>query len=142
MIFPARYWLFGIGALMLLLGVQSNRLDHTKGDLKTANANLTAARTALIDPKTRATWQSQYLTCHASEANLLGAVEAGNAASAAMKADTDARAKMLADGLQQARRGRAGAEARASALLTRPPAGIDACARAEAARDAVIRSLR
>lgn len=79
--------------------------------------------------------------CHSNVTGLQGSVDAQNAATAALKADGDRRAKMLADGLQQARQGRAGAEARAAALLTHPAVGIDACARAAAARVAVLRAL-
>lgn len=120
----------GIAVLLALaLGWQTMQLAAVRSHLKVADAAAAALYRNLE-------------TCKANTATLSEAVASQNAATEAMRAETDARAKMLADGLQQARRGRAGAEARASALLTRPPAGIDACARAEAARDAVIRSLQ
>lgn len=78
--------------------------------------------------------------CHLNAATLSQAVAAQNASVDAMKADSDRRARMLADGLQQAREGRASAEARAARLL-RPVPGVDACARAVAARAAVLGSL-
>lgn len=141
-LFLARYWkLIGVGVLVVALAV-------TVGLLRRSDANLKTARAALLNPATGKTWQSEAMglyrdleICKGNTLRLETAVASQNAATEAMRAESDARAKMLADGLQQARRGRAGAEARASALLTHPPVGIDACARAEAARDAVIRSL-
>lgn len=81
-------------------------------------------------------------TCHANGQALETSLAAQNASIAAAKADGDRRAQMLADGLQQARAGRASAEQRAAKLVSHPPAGIDACARSEAARLAVLESLR
>lgn len=103
----------------------------------------------ITDPVTHAKWKDEATqaqrdlgTCHGSLTTTLASLDAQNAAVDAAKADGDRRAKMLADGLADARKGRAGAEAAASRLLTHPPTGIDACARSEAAREAVLRALR
>lgn len=85
--------------------------------------------------------QANLDTCHANVDGLMKSVAVQNAAIDLAKAEGDRRAKMLADGLSEARRGRAGAEARAAGLLSHPPVGVDACARSEAAREAVLRSL-
>lgn len=85
--------------------------------------------------------QSQLRTCQANTRGLQASIATQNAATDALKADSDRRAKVLADGLSEARKGRASAEARAAGLL-RPVLGVDACARAVAAREAVLGSLQ
>jgi hypothetical protein len=138
-----RGWAMGGAALLLVFGgVQTLRLGHAKGDLS-------EARQALLNPVTHKTWQSEAKrdaaalgTCHASVTTLEGSLASQNAAVASLGVESARRTKMLADGLEQARKGRASAEARAAGLLKRPPAGIDACARSEAARRAVLESLK
>lgn len=99
------------------------------------------AKDQIHERKAVAAVQTQLDTCHGNVAGLQASVAAQNAAVDAAKAEGDRRAKMLADGLSEARRGRAGAEARAAGLLSHGPVGVDACARAEAAREAVLRAL-
>lgn len=80
-------------------------------------------------------------TCHANVTGLQAAITAQNAAVDAARADSDRRAQMLSDGLKEARRGEASVKARAAGLLAHPAVGVDACARAVSAREAVLRSL-
>lgn len=122
--------------------VQTLRLHHAKDDLS-------AARSALVDPITKKTWESEekrdgpdLKTCHESLTASLDTQDRQSASILAAKADGDRRAKALADGLVLARKGRASAEERAGRLLKVGPVGIDACARSEAARLAVLESLR
>ena len=135
--------LAGLG-FALALGfslVQTARLHHAKSDLATA-------RQALRNPVTHATWESEakrdavdLKTCRLNNATLSQAVTDQNAATEALRADTERRAKMLSDGLLQARKGRAGAEEEARRLLA-GSAGFDSCSRAVEAREAVLRGLK
>lgn len=124
------YIMVGLAVLALLTGI------YFKGKADQHGSDQIHERKAV------AAVQRDLDTCHANGQALETSLAAQNASIAAAKADGDRRAQMLADGLQQARAGRASAEQRAAKLVSHPPAGIDACARSEAARLAVLESLR
>lgn len=125
-----KYLLAGLAVVLLIVGFAAwqRSVQH--------------ASDMIHERKAVAAVQANLDTCHANNDALMKSVAVQNAAVEAARAEGDRRAKMLADGLSEARRGRAGAEARAAGLLAHGPVGVDACARAEAARDAVLRSLQ
>lgn len=134
-----KYVLIGLACLALIFGFALHE-RHSQAakdapwitDSATGKKWKTEAEASALDLK----------TCHSSLTATLASLDAQNAAVEALRVDGDRRAKMLSDGLQAARTGRAGAEARAAALLKNGPVGVDACARSEAARAAVLRSLQ
>jgi hypothetical protein len=114
------------GAIALLLGV------YLKGRADAA---------AAWRPKVEAA-KRDLASCQANRRSLEASVAAQNAA-LAEKSQQDA--QRLADAskaVTAASQDRAGAEARANRLLTSPTAGNDACARAVAAREAVLKELK
>lgn len=124
-----KYLLIGLACVAVVFGFAGwNRHEQHKADL-------------IEQAKIVAEFQLRLDACHANVTGLQASLDAQNVAVEAQRADGERRAKMLSDGLQQARVGRAGAEARAASLLKNAPAGIDACARAEAARAAVLKAL-
>lgn len=125
-----KYLMIGLACLGLIVGfgLHERHAQYAKDQIHERNAVAAVQRD--LD------------TCHANGQALVASLDAQNASIAAARADGDRRAKMLVDGLQAARAGRATAEARASKLLSHPPVGIDACARSEAARLAVLESLK
>lgn len=122
----------GIAALLALSvatsGVQTWRISRLHNDLA-------QARQANINPSTHNTWQSEAVrdgrdlgVCRGSVQTLEGAIARQNDATAALKADGDRRAAMLADALQTARKASVAATKRADAILAVKPKGADACA--------------
>jgi hypothetical protein len=124
-----RYALLALGCVALVFGFAAHE------------RHVQHASDLIHEQKAVAAVQASLDTCHANVSGLQASVAAQNAAVEAVRAEGDRRAKMLADGLQQARAGRAGVEKAAAGLLAHPAVGVDACARSEAARDAVLRSL-
>jgi hypothetical protein len=135
-----------VGALLAIslatAAVQGARLKHAKADLALARASLT-------NPGTHKTWQSEALagalnleSCNASVGNLKDEVARMNVAATTLQVESERKVRQATDGFAKAQKGRASAEAMASKLLTRPPGGIDACARMEAADAAVLETVR
>lgn len=102
--------------------VQTHRADRAEAALDTARADLTR--------------------CQGNARTLEGSIRAQNAAVDTLRAEGDRRAAEAAKAISEAAKGRASAEARAAKLLSRPPAGIDACARAMSAFEAVKENLK
>jgi uncharacterized protein YlxW (UPF0749 family) len=116
-------------ALLILLGVQTVRLNF-------ADTRADKAESA------RELAEADLSACKANRLTLESSIAAQNAA-LAEKSQQDA--QRLADAskaVTAASKDRAGAEARANRLLTSPTAGNDACARAMAAREAVLKELK
>jgi hypothetical protein len=134
-----RYVLIGLAVLALCVGINvQGRHAQAKRD-----------KPLIWNATTGKTWQSEaqrdaarFATCKANTTTLEASIASQNAAVTALGSESDRRVKMLADGLEQARRGRASAEARAAGLLKHSPVGIDACARSEAAARAVVEALQ
>lgn len=124
-----------LGLALLVAGVQTARLKHAKSDLN-------AARASLIDPASRRTWKAVAESAIGSRDACLVSLGKQNAALAVHQAESARQLGIAAREVAEANRGRASAEARAARLLAHPPAGIDACARSEAAYQAVMESLR
>jgi hypothetical protein len=134
----------GVGAALLLLAVavQTARLHHAKHDLA-------ATRAALVDPVTHRKWQLEaedrggdLATCRTNTDTLTSAITTERARLAALQAAGDRALRQTQADLAEAARGRQSAEARAAKLLKTPPAGVDACARSEAAFSAAKEALR
>lgn len=125
---PMRVLAALLALAVLGAAVQSGRLAHAKADLAKAVEATRITRQDLAQ-------------CRANNTELDKARKAQNAAIEALRSDTERRAKMLVDGLESARKSKASAEARAARLLSMGPVGNDACVRAEAAREAVVRAL-
>jgi hypothetical protein len=132
---------FAAGLLVIVLGVQTARLNHAKADQ--------------LDPKTKATWRSEYqaaniklaraqqglTTCASNQAVLQGAVDqqtqaaetqatAGRAALQRSQAAVDAAQKSAAKAEDTARR------------IAAAAAGKTACAAADAVDAELLRSLQ
>jgi hypothetical protein len=139
---PRAWAALGVVVLMVSLGVQTARLNHAKGDLK-------SSRAALVDPASHRRWQDlaedrarDLQTCRANTNTLQSAIDRQNASVAALKAEGDRRTTQAAAAVRDAQRGRSDAEARASKLAALKPAGADACARMNDADRAVLETLR
>ncbi len=121
----------GLAALLGFAGLQTARLAHAKTDLS-------AARTALIDPATRLSWQAKAVaaaaaleTCHASLGQLNTSLADQAAAVAAMKSDGDAASATARRAVQKAQDQAKDDDARAGALLAARP-GAPSCSAADA----------
>jgi len=119
--FAGRHWkLFGIGALVLLLTVQSARLSHAKADLKAErDAHATAKRA----------WAAELTQCQANRATLDASLKRQSEAVAALKAES---ARVTAEAEKAAQRAaQAGREAgRIATGVLNAQAGKDRCASA------------
>lgn len=127
--FLLRYWRPLAGALVLLAVVSAVYLKGRHDAAEAWRPKVEAAERSLDQ-------------CEANRLALQASIAAQNAA-LAEKSQQDA--QRLADAtkaLTAASKDRAGAEARANRLLTSPTAGNDACARAVAAREAVLKELK
>lgn len=82
------------------------------------------------------------MQCVTNRMALEGSIATQNAALADLRHEAEVRTQAAEMAVTEALRGRAGAEARAAKLLKSPPAGIDACARAMSAFDAVKGNLQ
>ncbi len=80
--------------------------------------------------------------CEANVAGLQAGVAKANAEYDRLSKASADRLATATTALDRARKGRASAEARAARLLSSPPAGIDACARMEAADRSVLEALQ
>lgn len=139
---PKLWAVVGVGLLLGVVGVQTLRLNHAKGDL-------TQARAALRDPVSGRKWQAlaeenirDLKTCRSSNVALTEANAAEMARLSALQADAEARLRQTSAELSKAATGRAAAEARAAKLLAHPPMGVDACSRTESAFEAAKEALR
>jgi hypothetical protein len=117
---PKTWAVIGFAALLTFSGVQSIRVAHAKHDLKTA-------RVALVNPATGDSWQSEAMRdardlriCRTNTDALKAAITRQNAAADALKAEADRRSRMLADGLQAARKTAATATAGCSEGAAQP----------------------
>lgn len=126
---PRAWFVGGLALLLVFVGVQTWRINHAKHDLK-------EARAALVNPKTKRTWEQDFTAsqrnldiCHGSVLAVQTSLDTQNAAIAANAADGARRAKMLSDGLQQARKAAAAADKRSLDILAVKPKGADQCAR-------------
>lgn len=117
-----------LGALLLLITVQTVRLNRAEVRADNAEAANKKARQDLT-------------RCRDNRQSLEGAVAAQNAAADALADQGRQRIAAAEKATLDAAKGRASAEARANKLLTTPSAGIDTCARTEAARRAVLEGL-
>lgn len=124
-----------VASVLLILSIQSARLAHAKADLVTARA-------ALVDPVSRRTWKDIAGSAIAGRDAALASLARQNAAVTVMQQLSDRKLAEAAQALSVASQGRASAEARAARLMAHPPAGIDACARMEAADAAVLGNLK
>lgn len=147
---PRAWFAIGIAVLIAALGVQTLRLNHAKADQWDRSACVKdqsckgikwEAEVKTLRPALAAA-QRDFATCKLNTDVQEAAIDRQNAAVTAQGAESASRLKMLSEGLEQARKGRASAEARAGDLLKHGPVGIDACARSEAAARAVVESLR
>lgn len=116
-------------ALTLALGVQSIRLHDagvalvkTQDQLRQSESNLT--------------------TCRNNSTGLELSLKTQTTAVARLEREGAARLAKAESDLAAAQKGRAGAEARAAALLRTPPPGLDSCARMFGADEAVLGSLK
>lgn len=83
-----------------------------------------------------------YETCKGNRLALEASLAAQGRAVEAVRLEGDRRKAQASKALEQAQKGRAGAETKAARLLSHQPAGVDACARTEAADRAVLEALR
>lgn len=130
----------GLAILVALLGVQSFRLSHAKGDLKTARA-------ALVDPDTKRKWQDEakdrlrdLTTCRDNTTKLQAALAAQNAAVGRLKAEGDARATAAAKAAQDALQARREADKTAAKLSAYKSA--DTCPAREAGIADLVKGLK
>lgn len=86
--------------------------------------------------------QTDLTRCQDNGRKLEGSLRAQSAAVEGLKAEASLRTAAAEKAVGEALKGRASAEARAAKLLSRPPAGVDACARAMSAFEAVKESTR
>jgi len=119
--------------LVLGLGVQTARLAGAHGDVAKLTDRIENPRTGYI---------AKLSTCQGNVAGLESAVKAQNNAVAAMGAESARKMDAASIAVTAAIQGRASAEGRAAKLLRAPPAGIDACARMQAADSAVLETLQ
>lgn len=86
--------------------------------------------------------QTDLTRCQDNRKDLEGKIATQNAAVEGLRHEASIRTAAAEKAVTEALKGRAGAEARAAKLLNTPPAGLDACARAMSAFDAVKESAR
>jgi hypothetical protein len=123
-----KFWAcLGVIALLSWAGVQTARLDHAKHDL--ANA-----RAALVDPKTKATWETEAVSASADRDSYKISLDSANAALAtqeadvkALKAESDTRSAQAAANLAAAHAADASDQKRIAALMAAKD-GPDSCA--------------
>jgi hypothetical protein len=136
--FFLKHWKwFAIGAVAALLALQSARLAHAKSDQYDRSACVAGQPCKPVKWKTEvarlrpalAAAEANLRTCRGNVAALQGSVDAQNAAVAALKADGERRARLLADELRQARSESASAARRADTILAARPKGPDVCAK-------------
>lgn len=82
------------------------------------------------------------MQCVTNRMALEGSIATQNAALADLRHEAEVRTQAAEKAVTEALRGRESAEARAAKLLRNPPAGIDTCARAMSAFEAVKESVR
>ncbi|MDR3513880.1 MAG: hypothetical protein P4L73_19755 [Caulobacteraceae bacterium] len=118
-------------AVLAFGGVQTGRLNHAKGDLA-------SARAALIDPATKKTWRDEAVkaaddlaSCHISLSSANAALGHADAATAALKAESDRRTADAASRLAAADKAALAGQRRITAVLA-AKAGADACKSADA----------
>lgn len=118
-----------VGAVVLLLGIQTARLGNAKHDLA-------AARLVLKDPASGKTWQSEATafqtdlsTCRGNTTTLQSALDDQNTKYAALQADSASRLSKVAEGLKAAQAAQKSALAASSVIMASPPKGAGVCAR-------------
>ncbi|WP_091739797.1 hypothetical protein [Phenylobacterium immobile] len=127
--FIVRYWRPLAGALVLLAVVSAVYLKGRSDAAASWRPRLQAAQLDLS-------------RCKDSRLDLEASIAAQNAALAEKSQQDAQRLADAAKALSAASKGRASVEARANRLLTTPTGGTDACARAVAAREAVLKELK
>lgn len=133
---PKNLMIVGGIVLLALVGIQSARLKSAKHHLKEVRAELKVTKAKLVNPVTKATWESEANVCHA-------ALTAQNAAVAALKADGDRRAQEVARAVQQASHAqRRASDAAKSILNFKPPKTDDTCERLMAVEKAITEASR
>lgn len=125
-------WPLGYGGVLVLACLLLVQCSATGAAEQRADRAESARRAA----------QANYDQCTENNGKLTEAVEEQGARVRAVAAESAQRLAEAEDGLQQALRGRQDAERRAGRLLTQPPTGVDACARAQSAFEAVRKDLR
>jgi hypothetical protein len=130
----------GLVLLIAFAGLQTARLAHAKGDLKTAKA-------ALIDPATKRKWEIEAKerlrdlnTCRDNTTRLEGSIASQNAAVDRLKADGDARVEQATKAAQDALQARREADQTARKLAAYKSA--DTCPAREAGIAELVKGLK
>lgn len=125
---PKAWAVGGFALVLAVAGIQSARLGHAKGDLK-------AARSALVDPVTRMTWQttatrlrSDLDTAHGSLTVVRNLLTTSNDATEALRIAADVKRTAVVAALIPAMKDAAAMQRRAEALAVFRPKGADSCA--------------
>lgn len=151
LILAARHWrAIGLAALVAFAGVQTMRLGHAKADQFDRTACV--AGKPCKPPKWKAEVgelrgrvskaEFDLQRCSADVEALTATVGRQKAVTAAIQALSDRKIAESTQAVQVASRGRAEAERRAAILASRPPVGVDDCARMDAADRNVMENLR
>lgn len=119
-------------AAVILAGVAVGQCSEKNAEARRADRAENAAEVATANLS----------TCRSNVSGLQASIDGQNALLAAKSAEDAQRLAEAGKRLSEAQRGRDGAEARAAALLKNPPAGVDACARAMTAFQAVKEQTR
>lgn len=122
-----------VATLVLGLGVQTARLAGAHRDVTKLTDRIENPSTGYI---------AKLSTCQGNVAGLESAVKAQNSAVAAIGAESARKMDIASVAVTAAIQGRASAEGRAAKLLRSRPAGLDACARMQAADNAVLEALQ
>ncbi|MDP2008924.1 MAG: hypothetical protein Q8K11_01990 [Phenylobacterium sp.] len=122
-----------VAALTVGVGVQTVRLSGAHRDVAKLAAEIDRPVTG---------YKAQLATCKTNREELEAKIAVQNAAVAGLKAEAAKRTADAEKAVTEALKGRESAEARAAKLLRNPPAGIDTCARAMSAFEAVKESAR
>ncbi len=125
-----RYLLIGLAFFAVIFGIfEAGRQSGIAHERKASD-------------KAIAVVQANYDSCQKNEATQESAIQAQNASIAALKADSDQRAKTLSDALVAARKTALTASQRADKLLALKPKGADVCARVLDVDKAVLEGLK
>jgi hypothetical protein len=125
-----RYVLIGLAALAVVFGIyQAGRSSGVKHE-------------RIASAKAIAIVRADLATCKANGQTLEASIASQNARVDALKADSDQRAKMLADALVGARKAALTASQRADKLMALKPKGADVCSRVADVDRVVLEGLR
>lgn len=146
---PARWGIVGLLAFGVLAHdrIQTARLKHTRADLVTAKALLYVPG---FDGKpTKVTWQQKaelaegnLTVCRLNVQELNGSVERQNLAVEAFKAESDLRARQVADAVRTAQKDAMAAQSAAERILGTRMTDDDQCERLKEAERAISGATR